>query len=480
MVYLGKPSRACAHCRRRKLRCDLRKQACGQCARVGLVCGGYRDPNQLRIQDESQTTRQRCLVGRSRNPGPSIQIPLDQLARGAFFSHYVRGLARTYDVLERVDTQSPLDKHLTATIDAVSLAFFHFQTYSTKAALLAREKYLSALPLVNSALRSPELLTSDSTLLSVLFLDLYEKLTNNNPRCSELWMSHVKGALALFRYRQQHQFRTYIGRRLSVRLFTNMLISCVAAEAPTPVELLQLRNDVTPHIDEHDPKWQVTGLCIDYTNLRAAMRSEAMSNVDKVNHAKQLDHKFKVLADNLPLSWIYQRVPLKKQTEHVLEPYYDVYPDYFTAQTCNVIRIMRISLNDTIRTIYGEMALHDDRDQSNPKCAHFASQIIDAMAKEICATGPQFTGAENATPKKDAFSPVRKLHCYTLLYPYYVAAKYASPESDVRPWVLSQLKLIASKFGIRNGNRVAEMLESAEDIPPWSVYAVLGSYAFAA
>ncbi|KAL6242984.1 hypothetical protein RBB50_010084 [Rhinocladiella similis] len=480
MVYVGKPSRACAHCRRRKLRCDLRSQACGQCARAGLVCGGYRDPNQLRIQDESQATRQKAMVGMIKALPPRIQIPLHEKAKGAFFSHYVIGMGRTYDVLERIDTQSPSVPHLAASVDAVSLAFFHFQYDSPRASSLAREKYLSALPLVNTALRSPQQLASDSTLLSILFLDLYEKITNTDPRSSEAWMSHVRGALALFQYRKQQQFQTYVGRRLSVRLFTNMLISCVGAGAPAPVALLRLRQEVSSHIDNTDPKWQVTGLVMEYTLLRAEMDGNSMPNSEKIKLAKQLDHKFKVLADNLPASWVRHRVALGKQSADVLEPYYDVYPDYFVAQTCNVIRIMRIFLNESIRTIYIEMAGEGEDARYNLRCGRFASQIIDAMAKEICAAGPQFTGAENVVDKKDDFSPVRRLHCYTLLFPYYMAARYANPETNILPWVLNQLRLIASNPGIRHAARVSKLLENGKNLPPWSIYCILGSYAFAA
>ncbi|KIW46474.1 uncharacterized protein PV06_02144 [Exophiala oligosperma] len=480
MVYLGKPSRACAHCRRRKLRCDLRSQACGQCVRAGLVCGGYRDPNQLRIQDESQATRQKAMVGMVKALPPRVQIPLDEKAKGAFFSHYVIGMGRTYDVLERIDTQSSPDLHLTASVEAVSLAFFHFQYNSPKASSLAREKYLSALPLVNSALRSPQQLASDSTLLSILFLDLYEKIMHNDPRSSEAWMSHVRGALALFKFRTQQQFRTYVGRRLSVRLFTNMLISCVGAGAPAPVALLRLRQEVASHIDDSDPKWRVTGLVMEYTLLRAELDSKLLSNNEKIRLAKKLDHKFKVLADNLPASWVRHRISLDKQSTDVLEPYYDVYPDYFVAQTCNVIRIMRICLNESIRTIYTEMAGEGEDAEYNRSCGLFASQIIDAMAKEICAAGPQLTGGDNIVSKKDDFSPVRRLHCYTLLFPYYMAARYASPETNILPWVLNQLKSIASNPGIRHAERVGKLLESGEHLPPWSVYCILGSYAFAA
>ncbi|KAI1629773.1 hypothetical protein EDD37DRAFT_67322 [Exophiala viscosa] len=443
------------------------------------MCSGYRDPNQLMIRDESHATRQRASSGRTTLSVYTVEVPLRDRARAAFFSHYVVGLARTYSVLERIDQQSPLNKHLAVTIDAVSLAFFHFQNFSEDASKLAQREYLEALPLVSKALGSSEGVASDSTLLAVLLLDLFEKIMNNNPRSTESWMSHVKGALALFDFRQEQQLEDYVSFRLSVRLVTNMVISCVAADAPVPPGVIRLRRLMEPHMLE-DPKWQVTGLCAQYANLRAAMLTGNLPRTEVLRRAKALDHDFKSLADNLPPAWVSERVFLQKPSEHVLERYYDVYPDYFTAQTCNVIRIMRISLNDTIRTTYMAMPSMDDKDSLNSHGAVFATQIIDTVASEICAAGPQFTGAESAHTRIDEFSPVRKLHCYTLLIPLYAAGMFASEKTNIRPWVLKQLRLIASTSGIRNAELVADMLERRDGTPLWSVYAILGSYAFAA
>ncbi len=158
------------------------------------MCSGYRDTQQLRIQDESQTTKQKALTRRSRMIPQTVTSTIEYRARNAFFSHYVSGFSKTYDILDSLYEQSSLDRHLSASVDAVSLAFFSSQFDCTKASHFAREKYSYALPLLNNALRSPETATSDSTLLAVLLLDLFEKFTNNNPRSTDSWMSHVNGA----------------------------------------------------------------------------------------------------------------------------------------------------------------------------------------------------------------------------------------------------------------------------------------------
>ncbi|OAL20073.1 hypothetical protein AYO22_09223 [Fonsecaea multimorphosa] len=404
----------------------------------------------------------------------SIDTPLVDRARAAFFSHYVLGFTKTYDVLERIGRQAPLEKQLAASVDAVSLAFFSFQYDAASALKASREMYLSALSLVKSAVATTESLASDSTLLAVLFLDLFEKITNRNPISSESWMSHVKGALALVKLRRPQQLETYTGLRLSVRLFTNMLISCVAGDFPIPPALIRLRSDLQPYVDAKDPKWRVSGLVMKYTDFRGAVKEGLLASSEIIMQAKRLDSEFGSLARDLPPAWISHRITVLEASSGILEQYYDVYPDYFTAQTCNVIRIMRILLNNLIRTTYvsvisGSIGVHP-----NGLNVAFASHIIDTMAKEICATGPQFT------QKLTHSSPLRRLHCYTLLFPFYVAAMFASPETKVRDWVVQQLKCISSNSAMRNASVVAEKLEKRQHANLWSLYAILGSYAFAA
>jgi hypothetical protein len=434
----------------------------------------------LRIQDESESTKRRALGLKSRSITSPIQVPLDEMARAAFFSHYVHGFSTTYDVLEIIGRQSSLDKHLMASVDAVSLAFFSFQYDAVAALKPAREKYLSALPLVKSALGAPEFLASNSTLLAVLLLDLFEKITNRSPISSESWMSHVRGAMVLARLRDPAQLNTYVGLRLSVRLFTNMLISCVAANAPIPPALTKLHSELQPHVRRDDPKWQVSGLVMKYANFRGAIQDGLLSHDEVLKRAKKLDGEFSSLARDLPPCWISQRVPLEKPSSAALEQYYDVYPDYFTAQTCNVIRMMRILLNNLIRLTYLNTLSTSEYLDPRALSAGFASHIIDSMAKEICATGPQFAGVPGVHNKPSNSSPSRRMHCYTLLFPFYVAALSASPETGIREWVIQRLRSMATNSGVKNAVVVAEMLERRDGTSPWSVYAILGSYAFAA
>ncbi|KAI9836469.1 MAG: hypothetical protein M1819_001501 [Sarea resinae] len=502
--------------------CDLQKDSCGQCARATLLCSGYRDTEQLRIRDESQTTKQKALT----RAAVSIAVPqtitttIDERARAAFFSHYVSGFSKTYDVLERLYVQPRLDSHLEASIDAVSLAIYDLQCRgSMSVSQRARQKYSLALPLLNQALRSASSATSDSTLLAVLLLDLFEKLTNTNPRSTASWMSHVNGALALVKLRDAGHLQTYTGRRLSVRLSTNLLISCVAANAPVPPALLKLRADLAPFLDGTDPKWRVSGLVLQYAHLQGAIQDRRLTDPeDIVARAAELDHRFLSLAQSMPARWRYRTTYLEAASERVFEQRFDTYADHFTTQTWNVLRVMRIFLNDLMRThcvnptmtatatattkYSAEKGGEDEEEKSLPlRPPHPATTTttttatIDALAQAICFSAPQFTISSSVTvPPNPSPSPQQRLANYTLLFPLYVAALYASPASPIRAWVTAHLRFLDAALGIRNAGVVAGILERGGReagerewegerrgvMGPWDVYAVLGSYAFAA
>lgn len=59
MVYCGKPSKGCGHCRTRKIRCDQARPACSQCIRAKRDCPGYRDQLSLMFRDETKSVRRK-------------------------------------------------------------------------------------------------------------------------------------------------------------------------------------------------------------------------------------------------------------------------------------------------------------------------------------------------------------------------------------------------------------------------------------
>ena len=407
-----------------------------------------------------------------------MAIPIDDKARSAFFSHYVSGFSKTYDILEWL--YDPTEGHLAASVDAVSLVFFATQFSHMDCFQIARQKYSHALRLLIQALQSPGIAKSDSTFLAVLFLDLFEKMINKNTQCSEAWMSHVNGALALIDLRGHDRLVTRIGARLSTKLVTNLIVSCVSASLEVPSGLIKLRYDLEPLLDKSDPKWRLTGLVTKYANFRAAVRGNTLSNDDIVTEAIRIDQGFILLAQDMPNSWNYEREHLEKPSTSVLEQHFDIYPDHYICQTWNVLRVIRIMLNDLVRKSSTRSAVTHAEVSPNRYKSEVATITIDSIAYEICASVPQFTRYPTVYPSDSLALSIRRLQCYTLLFPLYVAASKASPSTDIKQWILNQLDYLSSTFGIRNSALVAEFLRKAPEMCPWEVHNFVGSYAFSA
>lgn len=65
MVYRG-PSRGCATCRKRRVKCDLNEPACHNCQRSKLFCPGLKPEAQFAIQDETSEVIKRQQLQRNR------------------------------------------------------------------------------------------------------------------------------------------------------------------------------------------------------------------------------------------------------------------------------------------------------------------------------------------------------------------------------------------------------------------------------
>lgn len=475
--------------------CDLSIDACGQCLRAGAKCTGYRDTQQLRVRNESQEVERRALSKRLPRriqlEPQSLPLALDVQARETFFAYYVTGTSKTWNFLLPYYNRMDTPEHLKLTIEAVSLAHFSHQAHSEVASVTANEKYISALHMTNKALQSLEVASKDTTLLTSLLLDLFEKITNNEPRHVKSWTSHVNGALALVRLRGLDQFQDPAMVRVLVRLSTNLLISCVASESPVPKELTELRSYAEKYLNIGDPKWQLSGLMIQYANLQSAIRSDHLTDDECISRCLDLDAKFEALARDIPPSWQYKSERVEGDFEMIYDDRFDIYPERHITQTWNVLRLTRIFINETIMHCALAAAPKFDWPLMLNTKARMAT-----LTSDICASVPQYLvcfgdDSGGAIPWAEAWwnhshspnhqhSPSKSLDCYTLIYPLYVAAWSSDTSNATRSWITKKLHHMNDHFGIRNAKVVADILEKGDYLNPWAVYAILGSYAFAA
>jgi hypothetical protein len=469
-----------------------------------LTCQGYRDTDALRIRDQTRSVSQKTIKRVTNTTlSPPITVSPKDRARAAFFSNYVFRGSKSYDFLGPFYTSVDVDKPLSASLEAVSLAFFAHQENAARVDKEGRNQYASALGEVQKAISCPVAARKDSTLLATMLLDLYEKLTNFNPEFDQAWKSHIKGSLALVEIRGPLLFQDRNGFRMMARLGTNLLISCVATDTPPPPDLAALRQYESKYLNSKDPKWLLSDLMLIYVSLRENISKGQLRDGEIIMSLLSLESEFVNLVVKSPDTWQPQKVRLRSPTERALGDHIDVFLDYHITQTRNVSRLVRILLNEMLRDYASSPAGVGWAYKEGSSLRTRAEKTILKLVNDICASVPQYTCPEltelcseslSSKSKRvsagDAssesivgirmYSPEEKVRAYTLIFPLYIAGQTVGATEQQKQWIISQLHFMSSAMAIKNAEVVAKILETGEKMNPWKVYALLGSYAFAA
>lgn len=406
--------------------------------------------------------------------GPtSLHLAWDIRARMAFFSFYVSGLSRTHGALTSLSEQATPGNHLTDSVDAVSFAFMAHHYRRSGFDKLARAKYLKAIQHLNKILQSPSLAATDTTLQSVLLLDLCEKFANHSSLDPNSWLAHVNGALALVRVRGHRNLSSQTARQLAARLITTSMISCIAASIRVPAPLLDLRRSLDPFFPKTDAKWRMPDIVISLIDLQVDIHEGKLAaDADILDAAWALEARFVKFRNELLSFWQPAHIIAPLHNSLILGSYYGLYHDHFVTQGWNVFRTMRMLLHSIIQN-YSVGNAGTDHDTSSA-----SRKIMELSSQEICSSAPQFileeARAENALP----FAPLQTLQLYALVPNLYVAG-HLSRDPRIRMWVITILKHMAEVGGMEMASRVAGILETSNELPYWTVYAMLGSYAFA-
>ena len=391
-----------------------------------------------------------------------------------FFSSYVPGLSHTHDTLASLADEAGPGNHLTESVDAVSLAFLAHHHKDPKLSGLARGKYLKAIQQVNQVLRNPQLAITDTTLQSVLLLDLFEKLANREHLDSQSWIAHVNGAVALVKARGQGNINTHNARQLAKRLLTTSVVSCAVANIRVPDALIDLHKRLDPYFPRSNGKWRMAELAIDLINFQVDVHEGILAaDNDILDAAWNIEALFITMQNEMLPFWEPMHVAVDPGNPLIFAQHYDLYDDQYVSQGSMVFHTWRLLLHDTIQS-YSSKSIPDDA-----TAVETSRKITDTTSQEICAAVPQFILKEAKPANALPFTPQQILQCYAFLPPLYIAGSM-SKDPALRPWVIGILKYMAEAGGMESASSIAKVLQTSKELPYWSIYAMLGSYAFAA
>ncbi|KAL1793141.1 hypothetical protein ACET3X_008123 [Alternaria dauci] len=483
MVYRGKPSKACERCRGRRLRCDQQRPTCSSCARAGATCTGYRDTTNIRISDQTEFVRTKVLADVKpcrKRPGAGesgiklklkvCHLPQDLLIMGRdmFFTHYVSDFSRTWDFLHKYLDSAHAPKHVLLSIEAVSLAFLSHQVSSQTAKDLGRKKYCEALRKINMALQDPVTARATSTFEGALLLDLFEKITKSASEINTSRHAHIEGALALVKLRGVESFKEGSEMRALMGLSLNATVSSLSTGRAVDDVIREIRLHAAHFVNTDFPKWKLSGLMLQVTDLAAEMRRGCMTTEERIDKSAYLDRELELIALEASPVWKYERRDLSASDGTRLVPdgfplVYDIYPDRMVTQMWNVLRIARMLLCEEIIAscaVSSDPKMDDQSERSRTALLN--------LVQEIVASVPQMTDCELVAKDKLPSESVGKQHIhsmphimdvYIMIFSLYVVAWSKSCPQAAVEWSIKQLRHIADHFVIKEAAVILEILK---------------------
>lgn len=342
---------------------------------------------------------------------------------------------------------------------------------------LARKKYVEAIALVNEALSTPHLAVLDSTLQAVLLLDLYEKVVKCGMPVATApspgsWTAHIQGALALIQMRGTGNVASLTSRQLSIRLVDTMLISFHATSSRVPEELIGLCRCLDPFRVGANVQWDMKGLLISVINLKADIRDGTLnSDADITVAAMRLEENYAAAEEAMRPLWEPVSVPIDGDNPLVFDSHYDLYRDHLATQGACIFHVMRILLLTIIVDHMATTTLEDGRTWER------LARVRERVAQEVCAMVPQFILLSARPGNTLPFSAAQVLQCYAVSAPLYIAGSN-SRDPALRSWVVRLMQYMADAGGMEESKRAADFLHNSDDVRFWSIYSMLGAYAF--
>lgn len=287
---------------------------------------------------------------------------------------------------------------LSTVVRAVFLAFFSFSHHSQSALYHARVSYGSALALTSSAIQSPKEARKDTTLLALLLMSVFERLTHTTEGQIPMRSGHLRGALGLVRYRGSTIFSGWAGATMFLQLKELITLDCLANGVQIPSELLALRARASERVDAQSPKWKFSEILLQYAELKTAIEN-GHSHTEIILQAENLDCQLEVLCQQL------QPFVLGKKDKNSRRATADKYPDHSTRRSWNNIRVIRILLAEAIREQCTQfLAFEDVVEQSSiaGKIDDTGQRIV-SLSTDICFSIPQAKLRESTTGDFSSF-----------------------------------------------------------------------------
>lgn len=367
---------------------------------------------------------------------------MDDVAVTNFMSSYIPG--SHYDYLPWMYGLASPESALSSTVQATAMAYLSQELGQADLMRIARRTYAKALRETNEALAHPSTASSNSTLVSVLLLGLFESLIWTHAGTPECWTTHTRGAFAIIKLRGLEQFETPVGQQLFAQVANIVCINSLRQKSRLPMGLEDLIERALQHKPD-SPPYQLIRLTSKVSNLIADVHANTKSASKAVQMLCQLDQEYKQFAEYLPLNWRYHKSTLERPEELVYGNTGHWYPGHRALQLWNSYRMTRILLNEAVHALASDVTTDC---KTRYRCQ--AVDNIEEMATEICASISYFVGCSNleihrseATFMAPALVTSRALAA-SLLWPLSAVRGASLASKDIRAYSVKRLRYLGN------------------------------------
>lgn len=160
-----------------------------------------------------------------------------------------------------------------------------------------RLNYVATLKQTLAMLSDPNGARADTTLVTVLFLNIFEKLAKSErgreAKESRGWaeVRLLDGAMALLKYRGEKQFDNWLGMIAFQQLRSGVLTNCLEREVEVPAPFTALRTLAARSRKAIDVRWRFEETVVRLISLKAGMKSGMIRNEQSEAMARELDHE---------------------------------------------------------------------------------------------------------------------------------------------------------------------------------------------
>jgi len=277
---------------------------------------------------------------RKPTPTPPLAADTDELALGYCYHYHVvrRGAATVTDDM------------VLASMRALGMASVSNGAHSTRLQEKAFSYYLSALRMVNAALRSPVGMMQNTTLLAIINLSCFESIQGGKRKRSlRDWAVHTQGMAALIEQRGPQQLRSVAGRSYFFQTCTFVLSNCIRAGLRIPDAMSNL---LTKLLSPVNPRSLIMLTMLASVNLKADILHGTLTVPgDIVPRALQLDAQFaSALSFDIPTpqGFDFKAITHWRRAGSTLPSYALLYESEIAGNMWNTVRTGRMLCNGII------------------------------------------------------------------------------------------------------------------------------------